>query len=106
MRLIDADALKTCINCECKPFVKVNEILEIIDNFYTLIGNWTSVKDRLPGYGENVLVYIERDAWGDGNEPHRKKEIAIGYHVNGHWYVDGCNNVTGLYWMSLPKEPK
>jgi hypothetical protein len=58
--------------------------------------------------GERVLVYIERNAWPDGcDEPVRKREVDIGWHVDGRWHVDGVGKgLRVLFWMPLPKPPK
>lgn len=66
---------------------------------------WISVKDRLPAECENVLVYIERDAWPESGYC-RKKDIEKGWHIEGRWHVDGCMGVIGLYWMPMPEPPK
>lgn len=66
---------------------------------------WVSVKDKLPELGKNVLVYIERNAYRF-DEIIRKREIAIGWHMEGRWHVDGCSGVVGLYWQELPEPPK
>ena len=67
---------------------------------------WTPVTERLPENCADVLAYIERNAWGDEDVPYRKREIAIAYHVNGMWHVDGCSGVDGLAWQPLPEPPK
>lgn len=67
---------------------------------------WFSVKDRLPEQGKNVLVYIERNAYYRNGEIARKREIAIGWHIEGRWHVDGCSKVVGFYWQELPEPPK
>ena len=66
---------------------------------------WVSVKDKLPEQGKDVLVYIERNAYRF-DEVIRKREIAIGWHIEGRWHVDGCSKVVGLYWQELPELPK
>ena len=77
------------------------------EHIYTMMKNseWISVKDKLPEQGKNVLVYIERNAYRF-DEIIRKREIAIGWHMEGRWHVDGCSGVVGLYWQELPEPPK
>lgn len=68
---------------------------------------WISVNERLPEDGIPVLAYYERNAWPEGcNAPVRKKEIGVGWHVDGRWHVDGCSKVVGIAWMPLPEPPK
>lgn len=66
---------------------------------------WVSVKDKLPEWGKDILVYIERNAY-QGNKITRKREIAIGWHIKGLWHVDGCSKVVVFYWQELPEPPK
>ena len=71
---------------------------------------WHDAKlDPPPEYaaGERVLVCIERDAWKDGcDEPVRKRDIDIGWHIDGRWHVDGVGKgLRVLFWMPLPKWP-
>lgn len=63
---------------------------------------WIPVETALPEDGERVLVYAERNAYGD-NGKYRKKVIDIGWQVNGYWHIDGCNGVVGIAWMPLPE---
>ena len=65
---------------------------------------WIPVETALPKEGVSVLVYAERNAYGD-NGKYRKKVIDIGWQVDGHWYIDGCNGVVGIAWMQLPEKP-
>ncbi len=66
---------------------------------------WINVNDALPKRCENVLVFIEHDAW-KGNKKYRKTDIGIGYQTDGYWYVYGFTMpVDGLYWMKLPEPP-
>ena len=68
---------------------------------------WISVNERLPEDGIPVLAYYERNAWPEGcNAPVRKKEIGVGWHVDGMWHVDGCSKVVGIAWIPLPEPPK
>ena len=116
VRLIDADALIEnikgwyCKDCDNSNYVRcracgTDDAINAIDEAPT-VGGWISVKDRVPEDGETVLVYIERAAWGDDGYAKRKKEIAIGWQIDGRWHVDGCMRVKGLYWMPLPGPPE
>ena len=63
---------------------------------------WIPVETELPEEGASVLVYAERNAYSD-NGKYRKKVIDIGWQVDEHWHIDGCNGVVGIAWMPLPK---
>lgn len=129
-RLIDADALiadmekRYCKNCERRKGVKGRKIrmlyeigeapcracgtmdaMDEIDNAPT-VGGWVSVNDKLPEQGKNVLVYIERNAYYRNGVVARKREIAIGWHIEGSWHVDECSGVVGICWQGLPELPK
>lgn len=112
MRPIDADALYRRVKAECNPYGKPSigwedgqRMMQWIERAPT-IGSWINVEERLPEEDETVLVYIERAAWGDDGYAKRKKEIAIGWQIDGRWHVDGCMRVKGLYWMPLPGPPE
>lgn len=66
--------------------------------------SWIPVETALPEETVSVLVYAERNAYGD-NGKYRKKVIDIGWQVDGKWHIDGCNGVVGIAWMPLPKLP-
>ena len=107
MRLIDADALSNRIllttHTEQSLFA-LNLLFGLVKDAPT-IGGWISVKDRLPAAGQNVLVYMERDAWPDSGYC-RKRDIEKGWQINGVWHCDGCSRVLGLFWMPLPELPE
>lgn len=65
---------------------------------------WIPVSMELPEEGEPVLGWIERDSWGEEDEPERVREHAIGWHVNGLWHFDGymSKGTDCLAWMPLP----
>jgi len=72
-------------------------------------GEWIPCSERLPEECENVLAWIERDAWFDfHDEPIRVQECAIGWHVEGRWHFDGYAGGTteGIAWMPLPEPYK
>ena len=70
------------------------------------MNDWTFCGDVMPEPAENVLLYYERDAWGDGDLPYRKREIGVVWHVDGRWHVDMCSKVVGIAWISLPDPPE
>ncbi len=67
---------------------------------------WTFATERLPEDGDYVLLYYKRDAWNKRGDCVKKKEMGVGWQINGLWHVDGCSGVEGIAWMKLPKPPK
>lgn len=70
---------------------------------------WIPAEDkRQPKENKPVLAWIERDKWGDGDEPGRVQEWAIGYKHEGRWFFNGYPPETTkcLAWMKLPKPYK
>ena len=74
------------------------------------VGGWISVKAKLPGKLQNVLVSLVNEIDG-----HRLKDTQIGYHTDdaGHsWFITSWNewaiasDVTVTHWMPLPEPPK
>ena len=72
------------------------------------ITHWIPVGDRLPEECEEVLCWIERDAWEEESEyPTRKQECAIGWHIDGRWHFDGLSSTVKCFaWMPLPEPYK
>lgn len=67
---------------------------------------WTFATERLPEDGDDVLLYYKRNAWNKRGDCIKKKEMGVGWQINGLWHVDGCSGVEALAWMKLPKPPK
>ena len=66
---------------------------------------WISVKDRLPGVFDEVLVYFNgfiSIAW---RETEKRKNGIVGWHWDSQMsYQESLVNVT--HWMPLPQPPK
>jgi len=114
MRLIDANTLKAEFTGNFKDEYTTAEIHALIDLAPT-IGGWISVKDRLPGIDEDVLILYES-----------KVSRETGYAITcrkDYFYFGGTlipcqrpqwaepwqyfreNNVI-THWMPLPEPPK
>ena len=105
MRLIDADALEELFREVIGNIAKRPEIgkdlehmvrasamaVQMIQDAPT-IGDWISVKDRLPEDGQDVLV------WDDGGFAYIDERLC------GTWKYGGNYGVT--HWMPLPEPPK
>ena len=79
--------------------------LELIQNLLLFIHNhiWMPCDVKLPEDGENVIVFMERDAWDLKGNFYRKTDVEKGWQIGGHWNVEGCSDVKGLAWMPLPE---
>lgn len=69
------------------------------------VGEWISVEERLPEFGERVLVCGRIDDFGD--EPEYGIDIAYRYHAGVEhidFYWDSTFDVT--HWMPLPVHPQ
>lgn len=114
MRLIDADALKAYLGmsdeCEkCKRDARLcqfdqvftrMDVCEIIDEAPT-VGNWISVKDRLPVDDQDVLVWLYEE------EEHRictfSEDVGKGiWDSECGWRLVNDNDM----WMPLPELPE
>lgn len=60
---------------------------------------WISVEDRLPPFGEMVIIYREY-GWGEVKVEQGCRDI------NGWWRVYGTRTKKVSYWMPLPKPPQ
>lgn len=111
MRLIDADALIDAMTGACNIFDAHEVDTTIARTLITVaakaptVGDWISVKDRLPETRHAVLVYT----------PHHKNIWAVSMHEDGNWYIwspygrvylepDWHGPIT--HWMPLPEPPK
>jgi len=107
MRLIDADALVTKYGdyyVEEGPEDGFIGTLKCLVDMQPAIGDWISVKDKLPDDASDVLAYYD-----DGTE---SRIIPVNYY-KGCWYdcvfnraIDGLETGFIKYWMSLPKAPE
>lgn len=100
-----------CKNCEHYNICVVCNYMHDKCGYYEPTkphGEWIHCSESLPEECENVLGWIERDAWVDGNDyPIRKQEAAIGWHIKGRWHFDGYSGTTEcLAWMPLPEPYK
>ena len=106
MRLIDADGLIDEIcreecerkyeDCDYHACLHVKPVVNA-----PTIGEWISVKDRLPEDEGDVLVY--------GVSPRGRKKMAIMNYLafeadRPRWALDGIWTV--LYWMPFPEPPE
>lgn len=71
-----------------------------------MTNEWTSVKDRLPENGQNVLCWYEYFRYGDYNCMYQT--YGIGYCFNGNWGGEVTNGTKPrvIAWCELPAPPK
>lgn len=118
MRLIDANALAKALSMEANEYRNhgdyaraegIGNALWAIAHAPT-VGGWISVKTKLPGKLQNVLVSLVNEIDG-----HRLKNPQIGYHTDdaGHswfiaswneWAIDSDFMVT--HWTPMPEGQK
>ncbi len=60
---------------------------------------WISVEERLPPYGETVIIY-RKYGWGEVKVEQGIRDL------NGWWRVYGTRTKNVSYWMPLPKPPQ
>lgn len=67
-------------------------------------GEWISVDERVPEFGELVLIWYEYYRYGDHNSMY--PTYGIGYYV-GVWGSpdDLGDDARVLYWQPLPPKP-
>lgn len=109
--LRDPDDHARCSQCpyggNCVNRLKMDALtlLKAQDVPETNIGEWVSVKDRLPGTRHAVLAYT----------PHHKNIWAVSMHEDGNWYIWSPGNRVLVdpdwygpitHWMPLPEPPK
>lgn len=101
MRPIDANTLKAEFTGNFNDgYYTVAEIKAIIDTAPT-VGEWVSVKDKLPKDDQDIFVYLN-----DGQE----KRITACNYAKGVWFDCVMNCICVLahvtHWMPLPEPPK
>ena len=117
MRLIDADALMNVINMfpinVLHYTIFKGHVEQAIKNAPT-VGEWISVKDKLPEKQTSVLVYVP--PYSDEDEEYfGYVEVSYyTYSARGGFWAGTDGNVYGAigiihepsYWMPLPERPK
>lgn len=81
-----------------------NDAADAIEELLAKVPQWISVEERLPEFGERVLVCGRIDDFGD--EPEYGIDIAYRYHAGVEhidFYWDSTFDVT--HWMPLPEPP-
>lgn len=81
------------LQAKTKRWIEVKD-----DSSVTMVG-WTSVKDRLPAYGDTVLAFIKHNYNNDGWRAYRV------YEYTDHWVTMG-NLCEVIAWRPLPEPPK
>ena len=109
---IEAITLDHCYKCPVKPktchFCKTSSakrLIRLVPSADVFPAQWISAKENLPEDGECVLAWFSRNSWATDKKS-RKKDMDVGWQVDGLWHVDGCSGVSVIAWMQLPEPPK
>lgn len=70
------------------------------------MSGWISVKDKMPGDCDDVLVFASWERIGLTGDIGHGEGVKIGWSTGDRWHIDGKCRVVVTHWMPLPEPPK